>query len=68
MPKKLLAPLEPSYNEANEADPDEITPRLRPANDMPSQRHCMRCGQQFASEGWHNRLCRPCRSRGTQGL
>lgn len=65
MSKKLLAPLETRFDEA---DPDEFIPRLRPANDTPSQRQCMRCGQQFASEGWHNRLCRPCRNRGSQGV
>ncbi len=27
-------------------------------------RACMRCGQTFASEGIHNRMCNPCRAAG----
>lgn len=25
------------------------------------QRQCLRCQRTFLSEGWHNRLCTPCK-------
>ena len=30
-------------------------------------RPCMCCGRTFVSEGIHNRMCSPCRSRGDSG-
>lgn len=35
-----------------EADLDKIMAQFRP---------CMRCGTEFQSEGWHNRMCDTCR-------
>lgn len=35
----------------------------RPLHHVPSERKCMSCGEVFASEGWHNRLCLRCRKR-----
>ena len=35
----------------------------RVSGDAPRQRRCMTCGTDFLSEGWHNRLCRRCRTR-----
>lgn len=34
------------------------------APDETTQRACLRCGEMFASEGAHNRLCDDCRERG----
>ncbi|WP_226557798.1 hypothetical protein [Salipiger thiooxidans] len=39
---------------------DELTKRARQ-----KKRNCMCCGGFFMSEGPHNRLCNPCRARGT---
>lgn len=35
----------------------------RAPNNVPTDRKCMSCGEKFASEGWHNRLCLRCRKR-----
>ncbi len=32
----------------------------------PQPRSCMCCGKGFESEGFHNRLCQPCRLRANQ--
>ena len=45
-------------------DSEELTlPSSRPASDVATNRKCMSCGDTFASEGWHNRLCLRCRKR-----
>jgi tRNA(Ile2) C34 agmatinyltransferase TiaS len=31
-------------------------------------RKCLRCGDDFNSEGAHNRMCHPCRQRDSGGL
>jgi len=36
----------------------------RAGADRPRERVCLCCGKNFASTGWHNRLCNPCRQRG----
>ena len=37
-------------------------PRAKPVNPARyTSRACLRCGNTFASEGAHNRLCNPCR-------
>lgn len=36
----------------------------RASGDAPAERRCLTCGTRFQSEGWHNRLCRPCARRG----
>lgn len=33
----------------------------RPSGDVAKRRTCLACGRPFESEGWHNRLCQPCR-------
>ncbi len=33
----------------------------KPSRPQARQRACLRCGTEFASEGFHNRLCGPCR-------
>ena len=45
-----------------QTDIDPVLPRA--AGDGPADRRCMSCGTAFLSEGWHNRLCRPCARRG----
>lgn len=35
----------------------------RVVGNVPGDRRCMTCGTEFLSEGWHNRLCRRCRTR-----
>mgnify|MGYP001216693820 CR=1 FL=1 len=46
-----------------ETDEEVSELRGRPVADMPAERSCMSCGESFASEGWHNRLCPRCRKR-----
>lgn len=41
----------------------EFTPIARAQGDTAKERRCMSCGKQFASEGWHNRLCNGCQKR-----
>lgn len=50
-----------------EREEDQAAGRPRPAADIASQRKCMSCGEKFASEGWHNRLCQRCRRRSVAG-
>lgn len=33
-----------------------------PAAKRPQRRYCLRCGAEFQSEGFHNRMCTCCRS------
>lgn len=42
---------------------DEDAMEYHPPHHVPSNRKCMSCGEVFASEGWHNRLCLRCRKR-----
>lgn len=44
-------------------DSEEVVLDHRAATDVPRERSCMSCGETFASEGWHNRLCLRCRKR-----
>jgi hypothetical protein len=37
--------------------------RARASGDTPNMRSCLACDKPFESEGWHNRLCPPCRKR-----
>ena len=34
----------------------------KPEIDEPGPRKCLMCGDQFASEGVHNRICKKCKS------
>jgi|GEM_PF-5922136 len=47
---------------AYKTDDDPFVPRA--TGDGPAERRCMSCGATFLSDGWHNRLCRPCAKRG----
>ena len=50
--------------QADRTDSDDLTPpSSRPVSDVATERKCMSCGDSFASEGWHNRLCLRCRKR-----
>lgn len=40
----------------------ELDIEFRADTDRPATRHCMSCHKVFMSEGWHNRLCKGCRS------
>jgi len=33
----------------------------RASGDVATKRSCIACGRSFESEGWHNRMCQPCR-------
>lgn len=50
-------------SESNTAEAEELVMEHRAAHDLPTERNCMSCGEKFASEGWHNRLCLRCRKR-----
>ena len=51
-------------SESNSAlEAEELVIDHRAVNDVPTERACMSCGESFASEGWHNRLCLRCRKR-----
>ncbi len=50
-----------------EREEEPTAGRPRPAADIASERKCMSCGETFASEGWHNRLCHRCRRRSVAG-
>lgn len=54
-----MSDVHPDLHENEEAPPL----RARPVQDVPTERNCMSCGESFASEGWHNRLCLRCRKR-----
>lgn len=41
----------------------EAKQRAADARTKRGQRRCLTCGDQFMSEGIHNRMCAPCRSR-----
>jgi hypothetical protein len=40
----------------------EVAARLRTRLDVPAIRGCLRCGTQFHSEGFNERICRRCKS------
>lgn len=41
-------------------------PEKTPANgDLPMQRRCLLCGEEFPSEGFGERICRRCKSTKT---
>jgi len=42
-------------------DDDEVSSLLRATGDVATRRNCIACGRTFDSEGWHNRMCPPCR-------
>lgn len=44
---------------AEAAAPDIATER--PLGDVPQERHCLRCGVLFWSEGFGERICRRCK-------
>jgi DnaJ-class molecular chaperone len=52
-----------SESNTGSLDAEELVMDHRAATDVPADRKCMSCGEKFASEGWHNRLCLRCRKR-----
>lgn len=52
-----------SESHTDQIDEEAEADSHRSAADLPAERRCMSCGEKFASEGWHNRLCLRCRKR-----
>ena len=52
-----------SESNTGSSEAEELVMEHRAAHDLPTDRNCMSCGEKFASEGWHNRLCLRCRKR-----
>lgn len=57
-----LRDLSPRFSTRAEAEGwlEDQLERIGPAR-QPRQRRCLRCGHAFQSEGFHNRMCDPCR-------
>lgn len=54
-----FSPCFPSRKEAEHWLNEQLE-RVTPAR-KPRERCCLRCGRSFLSEGFHNRMCDPCR-------
>lgn len=63
-----LRDLSPRFSTRDEAEGwlEEQLDRVAPAR-QPRDRRCLRCGHAFRSEGFHNRMCDPCRHVGDVG-
>lgn len=60
MPKQFAKPI--VRTNPYRTDDDPFVPRAK--GNGPAKRRCMSCGDEFPSEGWHNRLCNRCAKRG----
>lgn len=47
-----------------DASPDtSVVPPTPARGDVPAERHCLRCGAVFWSEGFGERICKRCKSQ-----